>query len=62
MGRDENPAGESSVVGGKEGGLKASGVAENLGGTARKWEGGWSCCRASTPPEWKNCPGGTKSP
>ena len=55
-------AGNPSGVGGKERGCEACQVSENLWGTAREWEGGSSCCRASTPPEWKNFPGGTKSP
>ena len=42
-GRRENPAGESSGVGFREGGPKAYGVAENPGVIAREWEGESSC-------------------
>ena len=61
-GQQEKPAEDPPGEGETEGVPNAFGVAENPGGVAREWERGSSCCMASTPPEWKSCPGGTKPP
>ena len=51
-----------SGVSGYGGVREAYGVSENPRGTAREWEEESSRRRASTPPEWKSFPGGTKPP
>ena len=53
---------ESPGVEDKEGGRKASGVAENPRGGAREWAGESSCLRETIAPEWPMNPGGTKPP
>ena len=47
----ENPASKSSGVVSREGEPEASGVAENLGGIPREWEGESSLQGASSPTE-----------